>query len=733
MNRQPKSFTRLTETNGKSPYSPFQDPGSINTEEEKWNLGLLVGAIIRRRGLLMVQVALGTTLLAGGLLFLMAKLTNPQYAGHFQLLVEPVTAEEQLARSSTTRAQGLDIDVQRINIELSSLDYESQIRILQSPTLLYPVIREVRQLYPDTSYETLVKNLNIARITTLSSDKKEQGTKLIEVRYQDNNPEKVKFILNRLSQAYLKYSLKERQSQNQRGLQFINSQLPLMRQRVDSLQQQIQTLSQRYNIADPEQEGKQLIETIGKLDQAKAENQIQVAEAEAKRDSLVRQLHNANLQSVLGNTTYYQDLLNQYQQIEGLIALESARLQPENPIMQDLLQKRRNLQSLLNQEANLVIKMATDSIAIAQSRSQAINQAQVEVNQKIRQLSAITRQYKNLHSQLALATDSFNKFASRREALQIDAAQQEIPWELTIPPRLELDESGQAIKVNNISKVRFLASIAVLAVLLGVGVGFLIEIIQDLLYTKEEVKQAIRLPLLGAIPHNHSQLPVLSAQMTQAFQSLSKNLRLLSKTYSPIRSLIITSPEVGDGKSTIALHLAMTAAAMGQRVLLVDADLRHPKIHELLGLSNHQGLSYLLENSQDIQSVLQSSSAGANLMVLTAGDSSLDPAKLFTSSGVEALFQTLQAMFDLLIVDTPPLLGLADTGLVAAHCDSLAVVVRLGKTSRPSVLAALEELKFSSISVLGVIANDGRETLSLPQSYYGVVHKPKIKNRREEL
>ncbi|MHC5599574.1 MAG: GumC family protein [Nostoc sp.] len=728
MNRQPKSIPILTETNGKSPYSPFQNPGSINTEEDKSNLGLLVGAIIRRRGLLMVQVALGTTLLAGGLLFLMAKSTNPQYAGQFQLLVEPVTAEEQLARSST-RAQGLDIDVQKINIEQSSLDYESQIRILQSPALLYPVVREVRQRYPDTSYETLVKNLNIARITTLSLDKKEQGTKLIEVRYQDTNPDKVKFILDRLSQTYLNYSLKERQSSIRLGLQFIDSQLTPLRQRVDSLQQQIQALSQRYNIADPEQQGKQLIATTGKLNEAEAENQAQIAQAKAKRDTLLRQLHSANFQSILGDTSYYQALLNQYQQIQGLIALQSARLKPENPTMQDLLQKRRNLQSVLNQEANLVIKTATDSVTVAQARHQAINQAQAEVNHKIGQLSAIARQYKDLQGKLALATDSFNKFASRREALQIDAAQQEIPWELTIPPRLELDESGQAIKVNNISKVRFLALIAVLAVLLGVGVGFLVETIQDLLHTKEEVKRAIGLPLLGAIPHNHSQLPVLSAPMTQAFRSLSKNLRLLSKTYSPIRSLMITSPEVGDGKSTIALHLAMTAAAMGQRVLLVDADLRHPKIHELLGLSNQQGLSHLLENSQDIQSLLQSSSASANLMVLTAGEPSLEPLELFTTNRVEALFQKLQAMFDLLIVDTPPLLGLADTGLVAAHCDSLALVVRLGKTSRPSVLAALEELKFSSISVLGVITNDGRETLSLPHNYYGVPHKRKIKNR----
>lgn len=728
MDRQPDSLPKLTETNGKSPYPPLQNPGSTDAEEEKWDLGWLV-AVTRRRALLMAQVILGSTLLAGGLFLFLTRFTRPQYEGEFQLLVEPITAEEQLARSST-RAQGADVDVQRINIEQSSLDYESQIRILQSPRLLEPVVSQVRQKYPDINYETLIKSLKITRITSLSLDKKEQGTKLIEVRYQDTDPEKVKFILDKLSQAYLNYSLKERQSTIRRGIQFINTQLPPLRQRVDSLQQQIQALRQRYNISDPEQQGRQLIDTTGRLDQVAADNQTRLAEAEAKRRALIQQLQNANPQTVLGNqatssdnTSYYQTLLNQYQQVQAQIALESSRLQPEHPVMKDLMEKRKNLQNLLKEEASRVIETATDSVTIAQARNQAVNQAQAEVNQRIRQLSTIIRQYTDLQRELLLATDSLNKFASRREALQIDAAQQEIPWELTIPPRLKADGSGQPMKVNSISKVRFLALIFVLALLLGVGVGFLVDITQDLLYSTDDVKRATRLPLLGVIPRNKSQFPAVSNPVKEAFRSLAKNLRLLSKNHAPLRSLIITSAEEGDGKSKIALNLATTAAAMGQRVLLVDADLRHPKIHQLLGLSKQPGFSNLLQSEQDIKSLLQSPPDCANLMVLTAGNSSLDLVELFTANKVEPLFQKLHTMFDLVIFDTPPLLRLADTGLVAAQCDSLALVVRLGKTSRPSILATLEELKFSSTAVLGVIVNDAPEKASSIQSHYNLARK----------
>lgn len=727
MDRQPDSLPTLTKTNGKSPYPPMQNADATDTEEEKWDLGWLV-AVTRRRALLMAGVVVGTTLLAGGLFLFLTRLTLPEYEGKFQLLVERITTEEQLARSST-RAQGSDVDIQRINIEQSNLDYESQIRILESPKLLDSLISQVRQRYPDITYETLIKNLKISRITSLSLDKKEQGTKLIEVRYQDTDPEKVKFILDKLSQIYLNYSLKERQSTIRRGIEFIDTQLPPLRQRVDSLQQQIQALRQRYNISDPEQQGKQLIETIGRLDQLKAENQTQLAEAQAKRDALVRLLQNAHPQTVLGNQpllgekSYYEELLKQYQQVQSQIALESSRLLPENPAIQELLEKRKNLQNLLKQEANRVIETATDSITVAQARRQAINQAEAETNQKIRQLSGITRQYSDLQRELLLAIDSLNKFAARQEALQIDAAQQEIPWELTIPPRLELDSLGQPLKVNSVSKVRFLALIFVLAVLLGVGVGFLVDISQDLLYTTDDVKRATRLRLLGVIPHNKSRFLAVSVPAKEAFRSLSKNLRLLSKNHTPLRSLTITSAEEGDGKSTIALHLAMTAAAMGQRVLLVDADLRHPKIHELLNLPKQPGFTNLLQSDQDIQSLLQSPPECPNLMVLTAGNPAFDLVELFTANRVEPLFQKLHTMFDLVIFDTPPLLRLADTGLVAAQCDSLALVVRLGKTSRPSVLATLEELKFSSTAVVGVIANDAPETASLTHSHYHLAGK----------
>ena len=605
MDSNQNSRSLRPETNGK-PSAPLSQ--SLEHDEEKWDLGWLAAALRRRAGLILA-VTTGTTIVASGLLFWMAGSLPRKYSGGFQLLVEPVTIQEQQARSSAT-AQSSD-SAGQIKIEDSQLDYETQIRVLKGPKLIEPIVKLAQTRYPDLTYDSLIANLEIARVNTLTLDKKERSTKLIEVSYQDDDPQKVEFILQQLSKVYLAYSLKERQSSIRQGVKFIDTQLPKLRRRVDGLQRQIQALRQQYTIVTPELQGEQLTTRAGNLGQQKADSQTQIAEAQAKYNALQQQLKSSNLQSVLGEAPYYQSLLTQYQQIEGQLATESARLQADNPALQALIEKRKNLQNLLLAEADRVLSKASGSIAVAEARDRAIAQSRDGVNQSIQQLTGVSRQYADLQRELTLATESLNKFSNRREALQIDVAQQEVPWELIAPPKLVQTAAGVPQNVAAISKVRFLAVIVVLSLLLGVGVGLLAELSQDVLQTKDEAKRFAKLPLLGTIPLQNAKdasiaiPPRLLSKKTrdagelsranstyslsvfnEAFRSIYKNVRLSTSVNNPIRSLVVSSAETGEGKTTIAVNLALAAAAMGQRVLLVDADLRYPQVHEQIGLPN---------------------------------------------------------------------------------------------------------------------------------------------------
>jgi capsular exopolysaccharide synthesis family protein len=280
------------------------------------------------------------------------------------------------------------------------------------------------------------------------------------------------------------------------------------------------------------------------------------------------------------------------------------------------------------------------------------------------------------------------------------------------------------------------------------GAALLVERLDNVFHSPDELKDRTKLPLLGIIPY-HKQLkqitPVATLAETipseeestpnpknrhkpqwykaspflEAFRSLHTNIRFLGSD-TPIHSIVISSATPGDGKSTIAVHLAQAAAAMGQRVLLVDADLRRPQVHSVLGLDNPVGLSNVIATELTAKQAIQRLPMWDHLYVLTAGQLPPDPTRLLSSKKMQYLMEQFHAVFDLVIYDTPPVLGLADGRLLAAHTDGVVMVAGLGRTDRSLLMQALDGMKVSSATVLGVVANGVKGYTT--SSYYHYQH-----------
>lgn len=740
MEEQQRTHQLLLEKNGNGKHSqpllPVYTAPQENNQADEWDLRQLL-TVVRRRALVIGSVAIALS----ATVWLWTLTRTAKYEGKFQLLVEPVTAESKL--EDLTQLPGVNT-----NLQEEGLDYDTQIQVLQSPELMAPIIKQLSQRYPDINYESLLEKLTINRF---------QETKILEVSYEDSDPQKIQFVLQQLAKEYLKYSLQERQTNLRQGIQFVDSQQPLLQARVNSLQRQLQQFRQQYNFIDPEVKAEQLSEQVTTIKLQRLETQKQLAQTRALSAALqgrsgaqlaASSALYATLQGESGvmetpnEAVVYQKLVGQLRDVESQIAAELTRYREDSPVIQALRKKRENLLPILRQEARRVLgnKLAEvgNQISLLEVQAAKIVQAESSLNQQVKQLPTLARKYTDLQRELKVATESLNRFLEKGQSLQIETAQKEIPWQVIAAPQVLADPISPNVPRNLI-----LGAIA--GLLAGMGAALLAERLDNVFHSPVELKELTKLPILGKIPF-HKDLkqlaPIAKAGVetkpdgyklvfrnisntqsesyfpfVEAFRSLHTNIGFLGSD-TPIHSLVVSSAVQADGKSTVAIQLAQAAAAMGQRVLLVDADLRLPQIHTRLGLPNDLGLSNIISTNLPILDVIQRSPLWDNLFVLTAGQIPPDPIKLLSSKKMQNIMEQLRREFDLVIYDTPPLLGLADSSLLANHTAGIVLVVRMGKTDRSVLMQALDGLKISRATVLGTVCNGVKSNSSGSYNYY---------------
>lgn len=706
---------------------------------------------VRRKALLVIGVAGIVTFAA----WTLTKGAKPTYEGDFRLLVEPVTGEQRTTDPSLlARAQGANLPTQ-------DLDYPTQLEILRSPKILSEIADQVKTRYPNFSAADLQKGLVVKRY---ESGKANAGdpTKMIQVTYQGLDPDQVQFVLEATANKYLRYSLEERKTRIGEGVKFIEEQLPALQKRVDALQSQRQRLQQQYKLTDPQVQGQELFTQIRTLSTQQREAESQLQEQKTLYANLQKQLdltpNEAIAASALSEDPNYKTLQTKVQEIDNQIAVESARFSDASPTIQSLQSKRQNLLALQSQETSRILGQgkvgstrnpqveafqnsvrlalinqmvnAANQIQQLEVRNLSIAQAKNAYERQAQQFPSIARQYTELQQQLDIATKTRDQLLSQRETLRVEAAQKQVPWELISKPVVPRDASGKAIPAPSKAKNLQIAGV-VLGLLLGVVAAILVEKFRNIFYNPEEIKEASQLPLLGVIPpfSNAEQLPNSTAlagavegtpgslshtsPFQDAFDALYANIRFLYPD-PPVRSLAVCSAAPGDGKSTVALHLALSAASMGQRVLLVDANLRQPQLDNKLGLPNNKGLSDLLVKKLAPNELIQRSPLAENLFVLTAGQPFPNSTKLLGSAQMQYLMEEFQATFDLVIYDTSHLLDRMDANFLAANTDGLLMVVGVGKTNRSVVKQVLDQLNAFRLPSLGVVANHVRKGTSIP-------------------
>lgn len=245
--------------------------------------------------------------------------------------------------------------------------------------------------------------------------------------------------------------------------------------------------------------------------------------------------------------------------------------------------------------------------------------------------------------------------------------------------------------------------------LVGIAV-FLIEYLDDSIRDANMIYDILQLPVLGTITkmdkNLNSDIPFVLDQprspISEAFRSLRGNLDFTSLDDS-IRSILITSPEADEGKTTIAVNLALVVAQSGKKIVLLDGNLRRPQVHEKFGLSNRIGLSDLLRENMPLEDVFQTIGE-ENLVVITSGSLPPNPAEVAGSEKMASVIETLKQQFDLVIIDSVPYF-LAEASTLASMVDGVLIVVCPRKTSQTATVDMLDKMDRAGVRPVGVVLN----------------------------
>ncbi len=356
-----------------------------------------------------------------------------------------------------------------------------------------------------------------------------------------------------------------------------------------------------------------------------------------------------------------------------------------------------NINTIQAQSASGAIQpVPTQSL---EEEARRLNQAEID------QLETRLTQYRQIYASV-LASYEQVRLAEAQTTTSFIQVEPAVPVEIPIRPQV----------------LRNTLLAAIVGLMLAIGVIFTIEFLDDTIRDPEKITSLTGIPVLATISR-HEQVanePITQAHprspVSESFRSLRTNVKYASVD-KPIRRLIISSPTPEDGKTTITSNLAIALAQGGSRVVLIDADLRRPRIHKVFGVENKVGLSSLFVQPEVYLDGYLQPVKTENLFVLTSGGTPPNPSELLGSRKMSEILKLIEAQFDIILLDTPPVLTVTDAVALSSSVDGILLVAKIGQTKQAALLQAIEQLRQVNANIVGLVVNDV-DTRSARYYYY---------------
>ncbi len=701
-------------------------------EESEFGYGHLLSKIWRRRFWFAA-----TSLIVLSISFLIISRKESTYQSSMQLLIEP-----------NYQPKEEDFTDNRIQF-----DYATQLSLLQSSSLLQKTIQKLKKDYPDLTLKELKSNLSVTKFFF-----NEEGTKIFQVTVVGSDPIATQKILEALQFVYQAYNLEQQEKRLRDGLSFVDKQLIIARRELMAAETSLKRFRIKNNLITPEEVANNLGSEIQRIEQERSMLRIQIYETRDRYNFLkanLKQIPPENLldASRLSQSARYQALLAKMQETDIALAEQRVLFHESYPSIQDLVEKRKNLSKLLlvetqnvlgqnsikkssetsqqngqltSTDLDLISKFKDSQLELQRLiiRDQGLAQLEQQQRANFERFPALLSQFNQLVLQVDMKQKTIQQLLQSKQVLGIDLNRGGFNWQVVESPdvgsRTGPDQGRNALLA------------VVVALFLGGTVAFLREAVDDSIHSSEEVAKHGICPVLGSTPqwralefHKRrfdlswssgfdSSAPILSVVQWLPFREsldlIYKRIQLFQAN-SPLKSLVITSALAEEGKTTLLLGLALSAERTHQRILIIDANLRNPTLHRLFNITNEVGLSTLLTNSQERFTPHRVVLGKSKLDLLTAGPRPDDPVKLLASHRMKEMVRLFEKSYDLILIDSPALLGIVDAVQIASQVQGVILAARLDRVTQSELLEASGLL--AHVSPLGIIINGVRETMSV--------------------
>ena len=547
-------------------------------------------------------------------------------------------------------------------------------------------------------------------------------TNLIQVTARAYTPDSAKALANAICRQYEVRSLKQNQTSDKKGIDYVKNKLREINGQRDLALEEVRQFKQRTGTISIDDKSAGLSSRLASvqaaLDQAKAERlsaQATLNNSDAKlqglpADKLVPSSVQKN-ETVIKLQADLTDLEN-----EKAAALRGDYVESSYKVRQ-LQTQIDAIKSSLSREAERVVTSWEPDPARGKVLADR-NEAQSQIWALDARIAALNGQLQGANSELAtLPSQQLQLFKLESDAKKEDerygsmnAALQNLELgQQAREPDARLITPAQANQTPVApNKKKVLASGFVLGILAAIALALLWDAMDDRLYSEEEVQRITNFPILAQVPQlkTATQQTLLATgtkitPLLESFRMLRANISFCA-TDRPIKSIVVTSSVPNEGKSSAALNLAIAAALGGERTVLLDLDLRRPTQHSFLNLPLGPGFTSVVAGQSDLKDVLHATDI-PDLRVITGGPIPPNPFKLLNSQTARQTITDIIAMADFVVIDTPPMLGLADARLISSLVDGTVMVVAMQETARREVGRAGDLLNSTGNEVLGVV------------------------------